>query len=206
MTHYTPLHPIHSNRHNKDPNAILAEVIQLGHVCPICWRMDPVHAENDAPEAFDRSWWALEHDHETGRVRGVCCRACNAIMPAHADPATIRRAADWVERGPMPESVDTVAAVRGRGEKGVWSFPFTTTNREHPALQEPLTTIVETYQSGEVEIDWAVKALVGSTRREDAKMRRDAKAERRNAETAAKAARHREMFPWMYGPDGEYDA
>jgi hypothetical protein len=41
----------------------------------------------------------VDHDHKTGRVRGLLCAHCNhAIGKLGEDPALIRRAADYVER------------------------------------------------------------------------------------------------------------
>lgn len=42
---------------------------------------------------------AVDHDHQTGRVRGLLCRRCNqSIIGASGDdPALLRRAADYLE-------------------------------------------------------------------------------------------------------------
>nr|WP_277036195.1 endonuclease VII domain-containing protein [Actinacidiphila oryziradicis] len=40
----------------------------------------------------------VDHDHETGRVRGVLCFSCDAALGQSKDrPDAIRRAADYVE-------------------------------------------------------------------------------------------------------------
>jgi hypothetical protein len=40
----------------------------------------------------------VDHDHETGAVRGIVCLLCNAAMGAfHDDPDLIRRAIAYVE-------------------------------------------------------------------------------------------------------------
>ncbi|GAA2592394.1 hypothetical protein GCM10009863_01710 [Streptomyces axinellae] len=52
-------------------------------ICPVCLKPDPEH---------------VDHDHETGRVRGVLCFSCNAALGQFKDrPDVIRRAAGYVE-------------------------------------------------------------------------------------------------------------
>jgi hypothetical protein len=42
---------------------------------------------------------AVDHDHDTGKVRGLLCTHCNqAIGKLHDDPALIRKAADYLEK------------------------------------------------------------------------------------------------------------
>lgn len=64
--------------------AELAEMIESqARVCPICLSSKPEH---------------VDHDHETGRVRGVLCFNCNSALGQFKDrPDTMRRAADYVE-------------------------------------------------------------------------------------------------------------
>jgi hypothetical protein len=41
----------------------------------------------------------IDHDHETGCVRGLLCRPCNrSIGQLGEDPEVLRRAADWVSK------------------------------------------------------------------------------------------------------------
>ena len=52
--------------------------------CPICQH---------------RPAWVVDHSHDSGEVRGLLCKACNATLGALKDcPAACRRAADYLER------------------------------------------------------------------------------------------------------------
>mgnify|MGYP000933626974 CR=1 FL=1 len=43
--------------------------------------------------------WHIDHDHETGKVRGLLCSPCNTSLGLLGDdPARIRRAAEYLER------------------------------------------------------------------------------------------------------------
>ena len=53
------------------------------YICPICQDKRAEH---------------VDHDHETGRVRGILCFACNAALGQMRDrPDALRRAADYLE-------------------------------------------------------------------------------------------------------------
>lgn len=65
-------------------DAILA---QQGGVCPIC----------DGPIKDP----AVDHDHLTGRVRGIVCKLCNTGLGALKDsPFVLARAIVYLTRGP----------------------------------------------------------------------------------------------------------
>lgn len=52
-------------------------------ICPICLEPGPKH---------------VDHDHDTGKVRGVLCFSCNAALGQFKDrPDVLRRAAEYLE-------------------------------------------------------------------------------------------------------------
>lgn len=63
---------------------------QQGNACAVCrgaWRG---WSGRDAPH--------IDHDHATGRVRGLLCGSCNTALGRFGDdPARLRRAADYIE-------------------------------------------------------------------------------------------------------------
>lgn len=58
-----------------------------GNRCAICGETDPP----------TKNKWHTDHCHKTGRVRGILCHYCNAIVHKHATAAVLRRAAEYVE-------------------------------------------------------------------------------------------------------------
>ena len=61
-----------------------------GGVCALCW------GPGSAKRAFD-----VDHDHETGKVRGLLCNNCNrALGHFQDDPSVCRRAANYLEGRP----------------------------------------------------------------------------------------------------------
>lgn len=61
-----------------------------GRTCALC----------DKPEETDKRRLAVDHDHKTGKVRGLLCFAHNTMIgKAGDDPTLLRLAAKYVERG-----------------------------------------------------------------------------------------------------------
>lgn len=60
-----------------------------GDLCAIC----------ATPKPGGRGTWHLDHDHETGRARGLLCAACNQGLGRFEDNAKrLRAAANYLEK------------------------------------------------------------------------------------------------------------
>lgn len=63
-----------------------------GDTCPICQRQF-----NPDPKKRDK---VIDHDHETGKARGIVCAKCNAILGRTSrDVEILRRAIAYLEGG-----------------------------------------------------------------------------------------------------------
>lgn len=61
-----------------------------GRACAIC--------KVDEPGKGSKGQWNTDHNHLTGKVRGILCWPCNTAIGKFKDnPATLRRAADYLE-------------------------------------------------------------------------------------------------------------
>ena len=64
-----------------------------GGVCAICRQPETMLTPRGDVQAL-----AVDHDHRTGRIRGLLCRTCNqALGGFRDDPAILRAAADYLE-------------------------------------------------------------------------------------------------------------
>jgi hypothetical protein len=61
-----------------------------GNCCAIC-RTDDPGIKQGAKRRLENGWpivWNIDHDHETGEVRGLLCRGCNIALGAVRENAT----------------------------------------------------------------------------------------------------------------------
>lgn len=73
-----------------DYNALLEE---QGEVCAICRRPEHVVSRGKLKPL------SVDHDHATGRVRGILCHECNVGLGKFGDvPELLRVAADYLEK------------------------------------------------------------------------------------------------------------
>ncbi len=63
--------------------------------CPIC--LQPITAMGKGRNRV-RDGCAVDHDHNTGKVRGILCQPCNAALGGfNDDAATLKRAFDYLK-------------------------------------------------------------------------------------------------------------
>lgn len=64
-------------------------------LCAICQRSQDVAAKLPSHPA----WLVMDHDHDTGKVRGLLCNRCNALLGQFGDTLeSLALAIEWVER------------------------------------------------------------------------------------------------------------
>jgi hypothetical protein len=65
-----------------------------GHRCAICRSAEPGRKNAN---------WAVDHCHDTGKVRGILCHPCNAMLGyAKDNPATLTAAIEYLAAHPKP--------------------------------------------------------------------------------------------------------
>jgi Recombination endonuclease VII. len=73
---------------------------EQGGVCAICGRTPSAKRRLD-----------LDHDHRQMYCRGLLCARCNRSIPAWMDSSWCRRAADYLDRGPIPWLEDELSSL-----------------------------------------------------------------------------------------------
>jgi hypothetical protein len=89
-------------RYGVSAAAVEAMIVAQGGVCAICGGPDPVH---------------VDHDHVTGRIRGVLCFNCNGGLGQFKDDiSSLRVAIAYLERSAADSSL-SVIPVREDGRR-----------------------------------------------------------------------------------------
>jgi hypothetical protein len=63
---------------------------EQGGVCAVCGRRPSEHRRFD-----------MDHDHKSLYLRGLLCPRCNRALPSWMTEAWLRKAAEYLERGPI---------------------------------------------------------------------------------------------------------
>ena len=68
-----------------------AMIAAQNSACPIC-------LEKITAQGKGKNCCAVDHDHDTGKVRGILCQSCNAALGSLGDDmATLKRAFDYLK-------------------------------------------------------------------------------------------------------------
>lgn len=79
--------------YNLTPEQVEKMLAEQGSVCAVCGTDKP-----GGPRTAKT--WTVDHDHETGRVRGLLCTRCNrALGLLRDDPMVLRAAIAYLEKG-----------------------------------------------------------------------------------------------------------
>jgi len=85
-------------KYNITPDEMYGIFEKQGKVCAICGRNNPTGRG-----------WQVDHEHTTGKVRGILCHRCNtAIGMLKDDPNLLQQALDYLRRhdGTLPAEED----------------------------------------------------------------------------------------------------
>ena len=65
-------------------------LVKQGHKCGVCKR----------PNTAFKTNLAVDHDHKTGRIRGLLCVHCNRyVIGRHRDPDLFHNASEYLRQG-----------------------------------------------------------------------------------------------------------
>jgi len=92
----------------------------------------------DASEPGGQGDFHVDHDHATGKVRGLLCSRCNTSLGLYRDsPERLRRAADYLARGGV-EGIDRMSIRRFTYREDLWPAERAKCNRWDPGA-DPAT-------------------------------------------------------------------
>lgn len=81
-------------KYNLDANDYLGMILQQNNVCAIC--LQPEDAVNGAGDVRPL---CVDHDHSTGKVRGLLCNHCNALLGHAKDNiTTLENSIEYLKR------------------------------------------------------------------------------------------------------------
>ena len=84
-------------KHGMTREAFDRMLASQGGVCAIC---------GCETERWKPKGWHIDHDHETGKVRGILCEPCNLMLGFAKDRTSVLRAgAEYVERTKSPQPI-----------------------------------------------------------------------------------------------------
>ena len=84
--------------------------------CAICYKEKPGGVRKNAADD-----WVVDHDHETGEVRGILCNKCNLVIGfAEEDIYTLQSAIEYLQgikgiRTPLESGLNAVKSAVGNG-------------------------------------------------------------------------------------------
>jgi hypothetical protein len=82
-------------RYQLTPDAFQAMLDAQGGICPLCQERPAKH---------------VDHDHATGRVRGILCNACNVSLHALDRPGWLSRAQEYIADAVQIGKAETIYA------------------------------------------------------------------------------------------------